>query len=84
MHGDAEIDADFAAAGDRVRYAIPAQWHFGPYRLSVELLYQSIGYRWANNLKRYDAPEPRRFTSFYDSMADATATTLARASVTVP
>ena len=84
VHGDAERDPDFAAAGDRIRYAIPRNGTSGPYRLSIELLYQSIGYRWANNLKRYDAPEPRRFTSFYDSMVDVAATTLARASTTVP
>ena len=84
VHGDAESDPDFAAAGDRIRYAISRNGTSGPYRLSVELLYQSIGYRWANNLKRYDAPEARRFTSFYDSMLDVTATTLARASATVP
>ena len=84
VHGDAEGDSDFVAAGDRVRYSIPLKGASGPFTVSAELLYQPIGFRWANNLKRYDAAEPRRFTSYYDSMADATTTTLVQASVRIP
>jgi hypothetical protein len=36
--------------------------------VEAQLLYQPIGYRWANNLKKYDAAEPRRFYSYYDPM----------------
>jgi hypothetical protein len=43
-------------------------------------LYQPIGYRWATNLKAYGRePEPQRFTGYYDQMAAASTTTLARA-----
>jgi hypothetical protein len=82
VHGGALDDPDFTAAGDRVRYSIPLNGAAGPYTVSAELLYQPIGFRWANNLKSYDAAEPRRFTSYYDAMAGASTTTLARASVT--
>jgi hypothetical protein len=82
VHGGAESDPDFGAAGDRTRYAIPLRAASGPFTVTAELLYQPIGFRWANNLKRYDAAEPRRFTSYYDSMAESTATTLVRASAT--
>jgi hypothetical protein len=51
----------------------------GPFTVEVELLYQPIGYRWANNLKAYNAAEPRRFNSYYDSMGKATAALLAAA-----
>lgn len=81
VHGGAADDPDFEAGGDRVGYAVPLRGAIGPFTVSAELLYQPIGFRWANNLKRYDAPEPRRFTSYFDSMAGASATTLARASV---
>jgi hypothetical protein len=44
------------------------------------LRYQTIAFRWADNLRRYDAVEPRRFLSFYDAMAESSAAVLARAS----
>jgi hypothetical protein len=50
----------------------------GPFTVDAELLYQPIGFRWPNNLKRYAAAEPRRFTSYYDSMSTASATTSRR------
>jgi hypothetical protein len=81
--GKAADDPDFVAGGDRVRYSVNLQNAQGPFHIQAELWYQPIGYRWANNLKTYDAsPEPARFNGFYDSMADATAEVLARAAVT--
>jgi hypothetical protein len=82
VHGHATDDADFGDGGDRVRYSVALGSAPGPFTVDAELLYQPIGFRWANNLKRYDAAEPRRFTSYYDSMAAASATTLARATGT--
>src|SRR5581483_3715022 len=79
VRGGALDDPDFVDATDRVRYAVPLHGTTGPFTVSAELLYQPIGYRWANNLKKYDAPEPHRFTSYYDAMSAATATPLARA-----
>jgi hypothetical protein len=37
----------------------------GPYRVEVELRYQSIGYRWASNLEGIKATEPAKFVSYY-------------------
>ncbi len=80
VHGAAANDADFTGAGDRVRYSIAVADAQGPFTVEAELLYQPIGYRWANNLKAYDrAAEPHRFTGYYDSMADSSTTVLARA-----
>ena len=83
VHGSALDDPDFTAATDRVRYSAGVGNATGPFSITAELLYQPIGFRWANNLKRYDAPEPRRFTSFYDSMAQASTTQLARATARI-
>ena len=83
VHGEAENDPDFVAASDRVRYAVPVGSAPGPFTVDVELRYQPIGFRWANNLKKYDGPEPHRFTSYYDAMAAASAATLAHATVAV-
>jgi hypothetical protein len=95
--GGAASDADFDAGADRVRYSVDlatrtldgtavktfdeALVRQGPMRVDVELRFQSIGFRWAQNLKKYDSPEPRRFTTYYDAMAGVSSVILARASV---
>jgi hypothetical protein len=76
--GDAASDANFTGAGDRVRYSIAVSGQ-GPFTIEAELLYQPVGYRWANNLKKYDAFEPRRFNGYYDAMGPATTALLAAA-----
>jgi hypothetical protein len=51
-------------------------------RIEVALLYQPIGFRWAQNLGAYRAArEPARFVRYYESMAGGSATTLASASL---
>jgi hypothetical protein len=78
VHGAALDDPDFVGAGDRVKYSVDLAGATGPFVVEAELLYQPIGYRWANNLKAYDqAAEPKRFTTYYDSMAASATTTLA-------
>jgi hypothetical protein len=83
VHGEAATDASFAAEGDRVRYLIDAGNAAGPLHIDVELRYQPIAFRWAQNLRAYDAPEPRRFVAYFDALAAGSSTVLARASVTV-
>ena len=77
--GDASGDADFGAEGDRVRYIVDARGAEGPFQVEAELLFQPIGFRWAQNLKPYSAAEPQRFVRYYDSMASAVTETVARA-----
>jgi hypothetical protein len=83
VRGDAGSDPDFTADGDRVGYDIPLSNASGPLTIEATLLYQPIGFRWAHNLRSYDAPEPKRFLSYYDSMATGTTATLAQARQTV-
>jgi cytochrome c551/c552 len=83
VHGDAASDADFTAGGDRVRYSVALPGDAGPYRVDAELRYQTIGYRWAENLRRYDAFETQRFVRYYDAMSAGSAVRLAAASVQV-
>jgi hypothetical protein len=40
----------------------------GPFTVTVELLYQSVGYRWAENLRRHEAPETDRFLGYYEAV----------------
>ena len=79
VRGNALDDADFVGGCDHVRYSVPIAIGGGPFTVTAELLYQPIGYRWANNLKNYTASEPQRFTSYYDSMAAGSASRLASA-----
>lgn len=81
--GEAFNDPDFTAVADRIRYSVNASNAAGPFKIDVELWYQPIGYRWANNLKSYHpADEPTRFNAYYDAMGGATAVVLASASAT--
>jgi len=82
--GAATEDDDFRGGEDRVRYAIDLPRGAGPCRIDLELAFQPIGFRWAQNLKSYDAAETRRFVTYYDAMSSASATVLARASAAVP
>jgi hypothetical protein len=78
-HGGAVEDPDFVGGGDRVKYSVDLNNAQGPFTMEAELWYQPIGYRWANNLKRYNAAEPHRFNGYYDSMGSVTGVRLARA-----
>jgi len=78
VHGDALDDPAFNDRGDQVRYVVSLGVAPGPYRVEAELWYQPIGYRWANNLKGYDAPEPRLFTDHYDAMSTMSALLIVR------
>jgi hypothetical protein len=82
VYGSAATDADFTGAGDRVRYRVPISGE-GPYRVGVELRYQSIGFRWASNLESTKGDEPARFVSFYKATSAGSSVVVASAIVTV-
>jgi nitrate/TMAO reductase-like tetraheme cytochrome c subunit len=77
--GDARRDPRFTGGSACVTYSVPVPAGRASYNISVELLYESIGYRWAHNLDGYQAPEPKRFVAFYAAQAASTAKPLARA-----
>jgi hypothetical protein len=82
--GEAMGDADFVGGRDRVRYRIALDATArGPLIVEVELLYQSIGYRWADNLRAYTADEVQRFDRYYSDNAAASAVRLAGVTATV-
>lgn len=80
VRGAALDDDDFTGDGDRVSYDVDVTGAQEAVTVTVALRYQPIAYRWAQNLRRYDAPEPRRFTRFYEAMASSSSTALAVAS----
>ena len=83
VHGSAATDQDFDSGRDRVRYSIAAGPASGPVTVVVKLWFQPIAYRWAENLRRYNAPEPQRFVRYYDAMAANSAVVIAEARTTV-
>lgn len=40
----------------------------GAFTIQVELLYQSTGYRWAENLRLNDSEESQRFLRYYEQV----------------
>jgi hypothetical protein len=82
VRGAALQDPDFTAEGDRVRYAVDLRGASGPFVVDAELRYQPIGFRWADNLRAYDATEPQRFVRYYDGMAAGSSAVLARTVLT--
>jgi hypothetical protein len=82
VHGEAVRDMSFTDSGDRVRYRVALKGT-GPFTIEAELRYQPISFRWADNLRGYDAAEPRRFVSFYDAMSSSSSIVLVRASAIV-
>ncbi len=80
VHGQALEDADFQGGSDRVSLRVPVAQANAPFSVDVELLYQPIGYRWADNLRPMPGPEPRRFNRAYDDLASTSFQRLANAS----
>ena len=68
VYGQATEDEDFTGGGDRVRYVIDVDDAAGPFEVTVELLYQSISFRWVEKMRRHDVEEARRFLSYVDQV----------------
>lgn len=79
--GTARNDPGFVGGKDLVVYdvAVPA----GHYSVKAELLYESIGYRWAENLRSYQAREPQRFVAYFQEHAHMAGKLLAQTSEVV-
>ena len=76
-------DPNFIAAGDTTRYIVLAPAADGPYKISVELLYQPLAPRFAAELFAIDTPEVRAFEAIYQG-AEHTAEHVAAADMVTP
>lgn len=83
VHGDAGADDDFVGGSDQVEYEVRVPEGGGPFSVDVELLFQPIAFRWADNLTQYDAVETRRFSGYVRSMQGVLSSTVARASLLI-
>jgi len=84
VHGAALVDEDFADGSDRVLLRVPVGASPGPYKIEAELLYQPIGYRWAENLRSVEGAEPRAFSRAFDAAATISFQRMASAERQVP
>jgi hypothetical protein len=82
VYGAAMQDADFTGGSDIVHYAVGVPGGGGPFDIRVELLYQPIGFRWAHNLEKYDAAEPKRFLDYFNALSSGSWVVVAKASTT--
>ncbi|MBN1605657.1 MAG: hypothetical protein JW940_03450 [Polyangiaceae bacterium] len=78
--GRARQDSSFFGGRDTVRYSVALHSVRGPLSIVGELVYQPIGYRWAQNLRARPSAEALRFLSYFDESKRATSAVLARAS----
>jgi hypothetical protein len=83
VQGAASADPDFAGGRDRIRYSIETTGASGPVTIRAELWFQPIAYRWAENLRAYNAFEPQRFVRYYEQMAADSAVIVAQAAALV-
>lgn len=70
VYGVALEDEDLIGGSDRIKYIIDLGEAAGPFTVTAELLYQSVGFRWADNLRDYDAPETARFLDYYERVSN--------------
>jgi len=77
VRGPAADDSDFTGGSDSVTYSVALPNTAGPFSMTAEFYFQSIGFRWAQNLRAYDAPEPQRFVRYYDEQAGRSSKLLA-------
>lgn len=79
VRGHALADEDFVGGSDRLRLRIPVGQVAAPFSVEAELLYQPIGFRWAENLRGVPGTEPSRFIRGYEALAGVSSQRLAQA-----
>lgn len=68
VQGTALKDPDFLGGSDNVEIVIDLGDAQGPFTLTVELLYQSLSYRWVENLRPLEAKEISQFMTYYEAV----------------
>jgi hypothetical protein len=76
VRGDAASDANLQGGGDQVTYQVSTQGKSGPFEVTAEVLYESISYRFAQDLARDDTDLVKQYMAMHDA-ADQTPVVLA-------
>jgi hypothetical protein len=72
VYGLAAQDANFVGGSDLVRYQVETSGHEGPFTISVELLYETLSYRFVQDLLQDKTELTERFGAYWNS-SDKTA-----------
>jgi hypothetical protein len=70
VYGEALADEDFSGGTDRLRYQVALGEAQGPFTVTAHVLYQTIGYRWMENLRAYQAAETDQMAAYYDTISN--------------
>ncbi len=65
VYGLATQDADFIGGSDLVRYEVDTSGYQGPFTVSVELLYETLSYRFVQDLLQDKTELTERFGAYY-------------------
>lgn len=82
VRGAAYYDSNFVGGQDCVMYTVDVGDAAGPFTVTAELYYLSIGYYWAETVRDYDSTESDVFLNVYDGTPN-TPVLVGAASVTV-
>lgn len=69
VYGSAVEDENFTSSSDQVTYQVTSPT--GAYTIEVELLYQSIGFRWAEKFRGEQNPEGAEFYGYADALGNS-------------
>ncbi len=68
--GAAMQDANFRGGGDVVTYQIAVSEDDAPFTITVALVYQSVSYRWVQNLLAFDTEAIHTFNTYYQNLSN--------------
>jgi hypothetical protein len=71
VYGNAASDSNFISGGDLVTYQIDVSNAEGPFTINAELLYETLSYRFVQDLLKDKTSLTNRFGTYYQ-MADKT------------
>lgn len=66
VYGEAANDVDFVGGADLITYEVNVAGAKGPFTFSAELLYESLSYRFVQDLLADGTPLTERFRGYYD------------------
>lgn len=66
--GKAAADSNFVGGVDTVTYSVDAGDAAGPFTVEVELLYQTIASRWAQDVSTSDTEQAQTFSAYYNTL----------------
>jgi hypothetical protein len=77
VYGQAAQDENFVGGADQISYQVDMRGYSEPFTVLAELLYQSVSYRFVQDLRQVSSPLIVRFSGYYDEADKTPATVVA-------